>query len=130
MIIVAINWFSPTAKYISITTNEETNPVWGLDWALDHGATEVNTWNSLSDFFDYLSTLIEGPDPDYHDRTREIAIYPDGEHFPEIFNRLNVPIKSPFIHISNLLNSKPFEKYLIDWIENRLTFLDNYFYNL
>ena len=50
-----INWIKNPVAYISITTDESTNTVWGLDWALNNGTTEVKKWESLSDFLSYLS---------------------------------------------------------------------------
>ena len=110
-----INWLKKPDQYISITTSERTNDVWGLDWALANGTTEVNRWESLQEFFSYLSDLALPADPNQAPyRPREIALYTDDLG---LINQLTSNPDSPFIILSQVLSSEPevlvtFEKML------------------
>ena len=113
-----INWLKQPDQYISITTEEKTNQVWGLDWALAHGTTEVQRWESLQEFFSYLSDLVLPPDPTKIQRSREIALYTED---PKVLNRLNVSSDSPFIILSkgatSPLESIAFRNFMFHYIE-------------
>lgn len=108
-----INWLKQPDQYISITTPEKTNAVWGLDWALANGTTEINRWESLQEFFSYLAALALPPDPKVQ-RPREIALYTDDLG---IINQLTSNPDSPFIILSQVLPSTAFEKMLSDHME-------------
>tara|TARA_R110001592_G_scaffold233447_2_gene491081 strand:- start:355 stop:819 length:465 start_codon:yes stop_codon:yes gene_type:complete len=116
-----INWLKQPDQYISITTTEKSNQVWGLDWALAHGTTEVQKWESLQEFFSYLSDLVLPPDPTKIQRSREIALYTED---PKVLDRLNVDPDSPFIILSisiqgakSPLESIAFRNFMFHYIE-------------
>jgi hypothetical protein len=110
--------------YISITTDESANAVWGLDYALDNGVTEVKKWESLSDFLLYLAELDLDEDEEEAEnqqgagagRPRRIALYTeDGE----VKNDLNVDPDTKFIILQYpLLMRKTFESWLARYIES------------
>lgn len=117
-----INWLKQPDQYISITTPEKTNAVWGLDWALANGTTEINRWESLQEFFSYLADLVLPADPNQAPyRPREIALYTDD---PKVLNRLNVSSDAPFIILSlgsggviSPLESIAFRNFMFHYIE-------------
>jgi hypothetical protein len=117
-----INWLKQPDQYISITTEEKKNAVWGLDWALENGTTEINRWESLQDFFSYLADLALPADPNKAPyRPREIALYTSD---PKVLNRLNVSSDAPFIILSRSiqgmkspLESIAFRNFMFHYIE-------------
>ena len=110
-----INWLKQPDQYISITTEEKTNAVWGLDWALQHGTTEINRWESLPEFCSYLESLARPADPNKPPyRPREIALYTQNQ---KVFDRLNLSSDTPFIIVTTVLQGPSFQDFLTDFIE-------------
>ena len=110
-----INWLKQNDQYISITTEEKTNAVWGLDWALANGTTEINRWESLKEFCSYLESLALPADPNRAPyRPREIALYTQNQ---KVFDRLNLSSDTPFIIVTTVLQGPSFQDFLTDFIE-------------
>ena len=110
-----INWLKQPDQYISITTEEKTNAVWGLDWALANGTTEINRWESLKEFCSYLESLALPADPNRAPyRPREIALYTQNQ---KVFDRLNLSSDTPFIIVTSVLQQSSFQDFLTDFIE-------------
>ena len=110
-----INWLKQNDQYISITTEEKTNAVWGLDWALANGTTEINRWESLKEFCSYLESLALPADPNRAPyRPREIALYTQNQ---KVFDRLNLSSDTPFIIVTSVLQQSSFQDFLTDFIE-------------
>jgi len=111
-----INWLKQSDQYISITTEEKTNAVWGLDWALENGTTEINRWESLPDFCAYLADLALPADPNQAPyRPREIALYTSHQ---KVLDRLNLSsATTPFIIITSVLQQPSFYDFIADFIE-------------
>ena len=119
-----INWIKNPVAYISITTDESANAVWGLDYALNNGTTEVKKWESLSDFLLYLSELDLDEDEEEAEkqlgaragRPRRIALYTEDA---EVKNDLNVDSDTKFIILQYpLLMRTSFQSWLARYIES------------
>lgn len=115
-----INWLKQNPQYISITTEEKTNSVWGLDWALENGTTMVDRWESLPEFCSYLESLALPADPNQPpNRPREIALYSQDQ---KVFDRLNLgqhysSDSSPFVIVTPFLQEPFFQVFLTDFME-------------
>ncbi len=118
-----INWLRP--QYLSLGTKESNNQVWGIGWAVDYGAVEVQTWQSVSEFCQFIHGFAEPPSTQVHNRPRRILWhlnYPLWDYdlerpdiFPEELMKSGDD-EHYYLDVTDLLLLPEFQDYLEAWM--------------